>query len=303
MILAGRARPEQIGAFLMLLRVKEETGEEIAGFVRAVRATLPAAADPRRPRLAELRRQAATPAVVPARGADAGRRRLARRACTASKATPPAASMRAEALARLGLPIARSLDEAASQLARRQFRLSCRWSASARGSPNCSRCARSSACVRRFILWRGWSTRSTRPPRCSRCSIPATWRSTATPRCDSRSDARMTVLRGEGGEAERRPNKPCETLTVEDGAPGVGRWPPLLADPRADARREPRPRPPRRAVARRGRRTNTRPAAIVGTLALALTTLGVEGDCLAATARAGALWRARDRRRLIAAAA
>ena len=44
MILAGRARPEQIGAFLMLLRVKEETGDEIAGFVRAVRATLPAPA-------------------------------------------------------------------------------------------------------------------------------------------------------------------------------------------------------------------------------------------------------------------
>ena len=41
MILAGQARPEQIGAFLMLLRVKEETGEEIAGFVRAVRAALP----------------------------------------------------------------------------------------------------------------------------------------------------------------------------------------------------------------------------------------------------------------------
>jgi len=44
MILAGEARPEQIGAFLMLLRVKEETGEEIAGFVRAVRASFPAPA-------------------------------------------------------------------------------------------------------------------------------------------------------------------------------------------------------------------------------------------------------------------
>ena len=30
--------------------------------------------------------------------------------------------------------------------------------------------------------------------------------------------ARMTVFRGDGGEAERRPNKPCETLTVADGA-------------------------------------------------------------------------------------
>ena len=33
--------PEQLGAFLMLLRVKEETAEEIAGFVEALRASLP----------------------------------------------------------------------------------------------------------------------------------------------------------------------------------------------------------------------------------------------------------------------
>ncbi|MEJ2117273.1 MAG: glycosyl transferase family protein, partial [Alphaproteobacteria bacterium] len=37
MILADDVRPEQLGAFLMLLRVKEESPEEIAGFVRACR--------------------------------------------------------------------------------------------------------------------------------------------------------------------------------------------------------------------------------------------------------------------------
>ena len=35
--MAGEVLPEQLGAFLMLLRVKEETAEEIAGFVLAVR--------------------------------------------------------------------------------------------------------------------------------------------------------------------------------------------------------------------------------------------------------------------------
>lgn len=40
MILRGEVEPEQLGAFLMLLRVKEETGEEIAGFVQAVRDSL-----------------------------------------------------------------------------------------------------------------------------------------------------------------------------------------------------------------------------------------------------------------------
>lgn len=37
MLLAGQADPLQIGAFLMLLRVKEETPEELAGFVQAAR--------------------------------------------------------------------------------------------------------------------------------------------------------------------------------------------------------------------------------------------------------------------------
>lgn len=38
MILDGQVRPEQLGAFLMLLRVKEEAPEELAGFADAVRA-------------------------------------------------------------------------------------------------------------------------------------------------------------------------------------------------------------------------------------------------------------------------
>lgn len=40
MIVKGDVEPEQLGAFLMLLRVKEETPEEVAGFVRAIRANL-----------------------------------------------------------------------------------------------------------------------------------------------------------------------------------------------------------------------------------------------------------------------
>ncbi len=40
MILAGEILPEQLGAFLMLMRVKEETPEELAGFIRAVKQML-----------------------------------------------------------------------------------------------------------------------------------------------------------------------------------------------------------------------------------------------------------------------
>ncbi len=44
MILAGQVEDIQLGAFLMLMRVKEETAEELAGFVLAVRKTLPTVA-------------------------------------------------------------------------------------------------------------------------------------------------------------------------------------------------------------------------------------------------------------------
>ncbi len=37
MILAGQVQPIQLGAFLMLVRIKEETREELAGFVQATR--------------------------------------------------------------------------------------------------------------------------------------------------------------------------------------------------------------------------------------------------------------------------
>jgi anthranilate phosphoribosyltransferase len=42
LLLENKITPEQRGAFLMLLRVREETAEEIAGFTQACRATLPA---------------------------------------------------------------------------------------------------------------------------------------------------------------------------------------------------------------------------------------------------------------------
>ena len=40
MIMRGEVLDEQLGAFLMLLRIKEESGEEVAGFVEAVRDSL-----------------------------------------------------------------------------------------------------------------------------------------------------------------------------------------------------------------------------------------------------------------------
>jgi len=40
MVMNDEVLPEQLGAYLMLLRVKEEEPEELAGFIRAVRETI-----------------------------------------------------------------------------------------------------------------------------------------------------------------------------------------------------------------------------------------------------------------------
>src|SRR5208282_4981826 len=122
MILAGETRPAQIGAFLMLLRVKEETGEEIAGFTRAARASLAGPADAPRvdldwPSYAGKKRRLPwflLAAVALARsgwsvfmhgldGHTAGR------------------VWAGETLQRLGLRAAGDFDEAASQLRRQRF--------------------------------------------------------------------------------------------------------------------------------------------------------------------------------------
>ncbi|NOY67203.1 MAG: glycosyl transferase family protein [Gammaproteobacteria bacterium] len=45
LILADQVTPEQLGAFLMLLRVKEETPEEVAGFVKATKESISTPSD------------------------------------------------------------------------------------------------------------------------------------------------------------------------------------------------------------------------------------------------------------------
>jgi anthranilate phosphoribosyltransferase len=298
MILAGEARPEQIGAFLMLLRVKEETGAEIAGFVRAVRASLPAPpirADLDWPSYAGKRRRLPYFLLAALTIAGAGWRvamhgleghtigRLYTRA----------------ALARLGLPIAATFDEAASQLSARNFAFLPLEAFSPRLADLFA--------LRPILGLRSPVHTLARMvnPFDARASLQSVFHPgyMAIHRDAALliGPPRMTVLRGEGGEAERRPGKPCETLTVEDGVAGEARWPPLIADPHA-ATEEPLDLDRLAALWRGEAEDETALAAIVGTIALALTTLGAAPDPANAIARAQALWRARDRARLVAAA-
>ncbi|MHB8354550.1 MAG: glycosyl transferase family protein, partial [Burkholderiales bacterium] len=122
LVLSGAVEPVQLGAFLMLMRVKEETPAEVAGFVQAARAALPKppnlmSVDLDWSSYAGKRRQlpwhvlaalllASHGSKVLVHGVDSG---------TAGRVYMP------QALAALGLTPARSSAEAAQQLARHHF--------------------------------------------------------------------------------------------------------------------------------------------------------------------------------------
>ena len=105
---------------------------------------------------------------------------------------------------------------------------------------------------------------------------------------------RLAVFRGDGGEIQRRPSKPCDVMMVIDGKSLDERWPPMIAEPR---------QPPdeamdlsRLAALWRGAiEDEYGEAAVVGTLAIALRALGAGANVAEAEARAKALWLSRDR--------
>jgi anthranilate phosphoribosyltransferase len=107
----------------------------------------------------------------------------------------------------------------------------------------------------------------------------------------------MCVFRGEGGEIERRPSKLTEVRTVVDGVAGSEDWPPLLDD--AVQPTDTEMNIERLQAVWTGEADDPyAEAAITGTLAIALKTLGQAADPAQAQDKAEQLWRNRDRAHL-----
>ncbi len=298
MILAGDVLPEQLGAFLMLLRMKEESAEEIAGFVLAARAamTLPSA----------------LPQVDVDWSSYAGKRRqlpwyilsalmLARNGTRvfmhgADGHTEGRVFTR-EVLEGLRIPVALSFEEAATHLSRRNF-------------------AYMPLTAINPILADLFGLRSILGLRSPVHTLSRMLNPFAAPvmlqgifhpgymQIHQKAallleQPHMAVFRGEGGEIERRPNKPCEVLTVHNGAVEEERWPVLISDPR-QAPEEDMNFNRLTAVLRGEARDEYGEAAVTGTLAIALKALGRAQTIEAAEAQANAMWESRDRLRAVA---
>ncbi len=302
MILQDKVLPEQVGAFLMLLRVKEENGAEVAGFVKAVRNSLPPEPKNLAQNLVELDWSSY-----------AGKKRqlpwfLLAALCLAQNGHSvfmhgfdghtAGRLYTGEVLRAVGLPPAAKLQEAAAQLAQRKFA----YLDLAHISPVLARMMgfKKILGLRSPVHTLARMINPFDAPCLLQCIFHPNYMATHRDAALLLAEKNMIVFRGEGGEIERRPGKPCETLGLRNGVAFEERWPPMIEEPRQlpdeamDLSRL-------LAVWRNEARDAYAEAAVTGTLALALRTMGLEPNQQAAQARAEQFWAARDPARLLAA--
>ena len=230
MILEDDVLPEQLGAFLMLLRVKEESAAELAGFVR-------------RCAKAFLRRRTCGRAID--WSSYAGKKRqlpwfLLAALCLAQNGHSvfmhgfdghtAGRLYTGEVLRSLGLAPAKNFVEAARDLASTEFRLygSRRHQPAAGAHDGFQENPRAALAGPHA----GAHDQSLRRPRLLQGIFHPNYMTTHRDAALLLGEKNMAVFRGEGGEIERRPGKPCETLGILDGVAFEERWPPLMEEPR-----------------------------------------------------------------------
>jgi anthranilate phosphoribosyltransferase len=294
MILSGQAEPIQVGAFLCLLRVKTESPEEVAGIVRAARATLArpdgggVAADLDWPTYAGKSRR--LPWFLPAVRllADNGIRILLH---GFTEHAPDRLGV-AALLDQFAIVRVASIAEATTCLNRRGVAY----------LPLAEIQPRLAALLSLRAVLGVRSPLNTALRQLNPLAAPHQIIGVAHPgyREVQRAAAALlgqphaAVFKGEGGEAERRPEKPCEVHLLHDGETIEETMPALLPGVTAV---EEQPLDPRRIAAVWSGSTldPVASAAIVGTAAIALRLLGRADSIAAAEALAAQWWNARDR--------
>lgn len=294
MILRGEARPEQIGAFLMLLRLKEETPEEIAGFTLGTRSVfdLPdkmPTVDLDWSSYAGKRIQLPWFILSVLALAGSGIRVFMH----GTDGHTPGRIYTRETLTQLGLPVAGSLAEAADQIMSGNF-------------------AYAPLEVLSPVLHDMINLRPILGLRSPVHSFARMLNPFAAPVMmqgifhrgfmDIHAGAaiilnqpHLAVFRGEGGEIERRPNKPTVVFSTSgDLGPTSETWPAILSDPHQGADLE---MDVTRMINiwRCDAESAYAHAAITGTMAIALKTMGRAPDAESAKHLADAIWAARDR--------
>lgn len=294
MILSGQAEREQIGAFLMLLRLKEETPEEIAGFTLGTRSVFD------------------LPDVMPAVDIDwssyAGKRiqlpwfilsalALAgagfRVFMHGTDGHTPGRVYTQETLEQLGVPISPDLTQAAGQLVSHNFAYA--------PLEALSPILRDLIQLRPILGLRSpvhSFARMLNPFNASMMTQGIFHRGFMDVHAGAAillNQPHMSVFRGEGGEFERRPNKPtvvCSTHGANE--PVEENWPALVSNPHqpADTVMD----TTELAKVWSGQSDNEYGvAAVTGSMAIALKTMGRAQNVKAAQSMAEDIWADRDK--------
>jgi len=231
MVLNDEVEACQLGAYLMLLRVKEETPEEIAGFVRAVKSTF---------KLPEN-----NPGVMLDWSSYAGKRRhlpwfllsallLAENGITTfmhgAEGHTSGRIYTRDVLKTLGMPIAESLHQAAEELRKTNFAylplefLSSKMHTIIQMRPLLG--LRSPVHTISRLL----------NPFSAKFEIQGifhpTYRDTHQHAAKLLGQPHLAVLKGEGGEIERNPDQACLVKSVDEGVLHEEEWPALFDGPR-----------------------------------------------------------------------
>ncbi|HGG05749.1 MAG TPA: glycosyl transferase family protein [Aliiroseovarius sp.] len=297
MLLKGDTHPEQVGAFLMLLRLKEESPSEIAGFAAGTKATFNLPDD--------------IPPVDLDWSSYAGKRvqlpwyLLSALALVGTgykvfmhgtEGHTPGRVYSREVLESLGVPIAHSSSEAAAQIRESGFTYVPLEVMNQRMQDMIN--------LRPILGLRSpvhSFTRMLNPFNAPAVMIGIFHRGFMDIHAGAAQileEKSFSVFRGDGGEAERRPNKPTQVWTTH-GADGmdVETWPAMLEAGHAAPDQT-------MDISRLGRvwaGQDDDPygvAAITGTMAIALKTMGKADDMKAAQTMADDIWAARDTSRI-----
>ncbi len=299
MLLRGEAVPEQIGAFLMLLRLKEEAPEEIAGFAIGTRDTFTRAHDLPQVDIdwssyAGKRVQLPWYILSALALVDAGHKVLMH----GTEGHTPGRVYTREVLEQLAIPIADSFATAADHIRSSGFAYMPLevLSPPLKHMINLRPILGLRSPVHSF-------TRMLNPFDAPAVVVGIFHRGFMDIHAGAARIMQMenfAVFRGDGGEAERRANKPTQVwLTRGADEPLVETWPALMQghaprDETMDITRLPR-------LWSGAEHDEYGEAAVIGSMAIALRTMGKADSPAAADALARDIWERRDRGRIPAA--
>ena len=290
MILAEQAEPVQIGAFLMLMRVKEETPEELTGFVRAARDA--------------LIRPAAMPEVRLDWSSYAGKRRqlpwfllsallLAGNGITVfmhgAAGRKDDRVYTPDALQTLGIQSCTTLAQAAAQLEQRNFAFMTLHDLSPKLNEIME--LRSMLGLRSPVHTLARMINPFNASALLQGIFHPGYRAIHQGAALLLGQPRTSVFKGEGGEIERNPDTPCLVQNVFDGVLLDDEWPPMfsmrhLKDETMDVARL-------SALWRGDIADEYGEATIIGTTAIALRALGGTDSIQDAQSQATEMWKKR----------